>query len=206
MKKKLVSLLLAGMMITMVACSSETTESEVSTETSESVEETVETEETTEEVETSTEVEESTEEVEVDYSTVLAEGTAEDIMKAIYATADLNPDFAGAVEGFAGMPIDETNMASVLGTEEVSFVDSYVSMPMMTSIAYQAVVLKVEDGQDVEATKQLLLDNADTAKWVCVIPEAVVAESVDNTILFIMGAEAEADALVAAYQNLNATE
>ena len=38
----------------------------------------------------------------------------------------------------------------------------------MSSIAYQCVLLRVSEDQDIEAAKKLLEENANPKKWVCV--------------------------------------
>ena len=51
---------------------------------------------------------------------------------------------------------------------------------MMSSIAYQCVLLRVSEDQDIEAAKKLLEENADPAKWICVEAESVVVENVGD--------------------------
>ena len=99
--------------------------------------------------------------------------------------------------------IPEERKEYILGTTEVLYSDSVYSAPMMSSIAYQCVVLRVEEGQDVETAKQLLLDNADPIKWVCVEAESVVVENVGDVILYIMCDYATADAIKTAFLALN---
>ena len=70
---------------------------------------------------------------------------------------------------------------------------------MMSSIAYQCVLLRVSEDQDIEAAKKLLEENADPAKWICVEAESVVVENVGNVILFIMADKDVADAAKEAF-------
>ena len=70
---------------------------------------------------------------------------------------------------------------------------------MMSSIAYQCVVLRVREDQDVEQAKQLLEQNADPRKWVCVEAESVTVENVGDVILFIMADQDVADAAKEAF-------
>ena len=73
------------------------------------------------------------------------------------------------------------------------------SAPMMSSIAYQCVLLRVSEDQDIEAAKKLLEENADPAKWICVEAESVVVENVGDVILFIMADKDVADAAKEAF-------
>ena len=74
-------------------------------------------------------------------------------------------------------------------------------MPMMSSVAYQCVLLRVDEA-DVEAAKQALQNNADVNKWVCVSAETMLIESRGDVIFFIMSGKEEAYALNSAFQNL----
>lgn len=140
----------------------------------------------------------------IDTTTVLAEGTAVDILEAIYLTAELDEELKGLITDgtFGPTEIFDDMAEMVFGTSEIEFDNAIVSAPMMSSIAYQVVVLQVADGQDVEATKALISEHADPVKWVCVQAEAVVVESIGNTILFAMTDQVTADACLAAFQAL----
>lgn len=131
-------------------------------------------------------------------------GTPTDVLVTLYAEAELNTDLKEQIENgaFEQGELDESIAPVFLGEADVDFVSGVGSMPMMSSIAYQVVVLQVEEGQDLEATKTELVEKADTGKWVCVEPEAVVAVNNGNYVLFIMADEATADALVETFQSL----
>ncbi len=177
MKKRMLALLLTGIMaMTMVACGTDA-------------------DETTDAEGQGTEA--GTEEA-VDLGTPL------EVLDSIYATAELDAELKDQIDngGFQQAELDETIAAMFLGETQVDYVSGAGSAPMMSSIAYQVVVLEVADGQDIEATKTELVETADIMKWVCVQPEAVVAESNGNYILFVMADTATADALVAAFNAL----
>ncbi len=129
------------------------------------------------------------------------EGSCADILEEIYKTAKTEDDFFSYTEDYENVEITEDNEEYILGTTDIDFTDSVYSAPMMSSIAYQCVVLRVSENQDVEAAKQLLKDNADPRKWVCVEAESVVVENVGDVILFIMAdndvAEAAKEAFLA---------
>lgn len=217
MKKLLVTLLLAGTVSVMAACGAEgesdpvvTPEIGMDTELDTDVE-------LDADVELDTDVELDVEAPDesvgeddlavaplIDVTTVLAEGTAGDILDAIYLTAEINPELKQQIEGgtFGRDEILPEMVEMVFGTTEVEFDNAIVSAPMMSSIAYQVVVLQVAEGQDVEATKTIIADNADPVKWVCVEAEAVVIESIGNTIFFAMTDQETADACLTAFQAL----
>ena len=127
------------------------------------------------------------------------EGSPSDIMAGIYENADLSEDFREGLNNFETLELTDDLEMSVLGTDEISYIEGVVSMPMMSSIAYQCVLLRVEP-DDVEAVKQLIKDNADLNKWVCVSAETMLVESRGDVIFFVMADNDTAYALNSAFQ------
>lgn len=130
------------------------------------------------------------------------EGTCIEILDQIYANAELDASFVESLEYFekTTIPADDAEMkAWMIGTSDVNFTDSAYSAPMMSSVAYQCILLRLEEGADVEAAKQTILDNADPVKWVCVEAEKVVVTNVGDVVLFVMADEATATAIETAF-------
>ena len=100
-----------------------------------------------------------------------------------------------AMQYYEMTTIDADMEEYVLGTDEITYTDSAYSAPMMTSVAYQCVVLRVPDGTDVPKAKQTLLDNANPAKWICVEAESVAVESIGDVILYVMGFDEDVSAI-----------
>lgn len=129
------------------------------------------------------------------------EGSLTDIMASLYENAELNPDFRDNLDSYETVEITDDLESYILGTDEITYTEGVVSMPMMSSMAYQCVLLRVNEA-DVESTKQLLKENANPDKWVCVSAETTLIESRGNVIFFIMSAKEEAYAMNTAFQNL----
>lgn len=129
------------------------------------------------------------------------EGALTDIMTTLYANAELDPGFRESLDGYETIAITDDLESYILGTDEITYTEGVVSMPQMSSMAYQCVLLRVDEA-DVEAAKQLLKDNADPDKWVCVSAETTLIESRGNVIFFIMSGKNEAYAMNTAFQNL----
>lgn len=130
------------------------------------------------------------------------EGTCSEILTQVYETAELDADFKEALQYFenTAIPTDDTDMQTfMIGTTDVAFTDSVYSAPMMSSIAYQCVLLRLEEGADVEAAKETLLASADPRKWVCVEPESVLVENVGDVVMVIMADEPMATAIKDAF-------
>lgn len=128
------------------------------------------------------------------------EGSLNDIMTGIYENADLSEDFKEGLANFETLELTDDFEVSVLGTDEISYIEGVVSMPMMSSIAYQCVLLRVEP-DNVETVKQQIIDNADLNKWVCISAETVLVESRGDVIFFVMADNDTAYALNNAFQN-----
>lgn len=73
-----------------------------------------------------------------------------------------------------------------IGTDKVDYKEIYASEPMMSSVAYSVVVVKLNEGADVEEAKKLIKDNVDPRKWICVDAEIVTVDNVGDTIILIM--------------------
>ena len=132
-------------------------------------------------------------------STDKLNGSLEDIMAGIYESADLSDDFRSGLENFETFELTEDMEISILGTDEIDYAEAVVSMPMMSSIAYQCVLLRVEE-DDVDTIKQQIKENTDLNKWICVSAETMLIESRGDVIFFVMGENDTAYALNTAFQ------
>lgn len=122
-----------------------------------------------------------------------------DIMSGIYENADLSEDFRAGLENFETFELTEDMEISILGTDEINYTEAVVSIPMMSSIAYQCVLLRVAE-DDVDTVKQQIKDNTDLNKWICVSAETMLVESRGDVIFFVMGENDTAYALNTAFQ------
>ena len=133
-------------------------------------------------------------------STDQLSGSLSDIMSGIYANADLSDDFRAGLENFETFELTEDMEIAILGTDAIEYTEAVVSMPMMSSIAYQCVLLRVAE-DNVDTVKQQIKDNTDLNKWVCVSAETMLIESRGDVIFFVMGENDTAYALNTAFQN-----
>lgn len=134
-------------------------------------------------------------------SSDVPEGSLTDIMASLYENAQLDAEFREGLDSFETVELTDDLEISILGTDEVTYTEGVVSMPMMSSMAFQCVLLRVDEA-DVETVKQTLKDNANPDKWVCVSAETTLIESRGNVIFFIMSSKNEAYALNEAFQKL----
>ena len=132
-------------------------------------------------------------------STDKLEGSLSDIMAALYENADLSDGFREGMGNLETLELTEDFEIVFLGTDEIDYAEGVVSAPMMSSIAYQCVLLRVAE-EDVETVKQQIKDNADLNRWVCVSAETMLIESRGNVIFFVMGDNDTVYALNSAFQ------
>lgn len=137
----------------------------------------------------------------VDRDPVLSEDLTK-VLEKIYETADLDKDFKDSLQYYQNVELDESNVEGFLGDIDVKFTEGLCSAPMMSSKAYELILLKLDENSDVEAVKTAIKENANPRKWVCVEAEEVVVESIDNTVMFLMANESEATPIKEAFMNL----
>lgn len=129
------------------------------------------------------------------------EGSLQDIMTSLYANAELDADFKEGLDSFEMVDLTDDIEVSILGTDEITYTEGVASVPMISSMAYQCVLLRVDEA-DVENAKQVLKDNANLDKWVCVSAETMLIESRGDVIFFIMSDKDTAAAMSSAFQKL----
>lgn len=89
--------------------------------------------------------------------------------------------------------INSENVAYFLGTDEVSYTQALAAEPLISVIPHSIVVLRVEEGTDVDATVELIKANADPRKWICVGVEddQVLVSNIGNTIALVIDENAQ---------------
>ena len=127
------------------------------------------------------------------------DGSLNDIMSGIYENAELSEDFREGLAHFETLELTEDFETAVLGTDEINYTEGVVSMPMMSSVAYQCVLLRVAEN-DIENVKQQIKDHADLNKWICISAETMLVESRGDVVFFVMGENDTVYALNDAFQ------
>jgi len=118
------------------------------------------------------------------------DGSLEDIMNnlnnSVYeGVADDQKPMLGNINVSTDM---QDNIEYYIGTKDIEYEEILASEPMMGSIAYSVVLVRMKDGADIESAKQKILDNVDPRKWICVeVPkEDVIVKNRGNLIILIM--------------------
>jgi len=104
------------------------------------------------------------------------------ILKTLYENSEM--DLPSLVE----TKLSEENEQYYIGTSDIDYVESIASEPMMSSIAFSVVLLRVEEGADVEKIKETIKAKVDPRKWICVGVEEddVIVDNIGNLVILIM--------------------
>ena len=129
------------------------------------------------------------------------EGDLKDVMAQIYEGVDLDAETKQAMQEYVCDTLTAENEQALLGVDGISYTEGVYSVPMISSIAYQCVLLRVNP-EDVDKVKEMLKESADVNKWVCVSAETVLVENVGDVVLFIMGSQDAAYAVSTSFQAL----
>lgn len=179
--KKLISLLLAVAMIASVAVGCAISAENPTTEAST-------TEESTTEAPTT---EETTEAPTTEESTTEAPAGASELENTINAILEVQPvEFMGGV-----IPVDLTDTSEdglwnlqyftgLSSAEKIS--DVAVFEPMMGSMAFSMVLVKVNDAGDAQEVAQQMKDGIDPRKWICVEADDLLVCGYGDTVMLIM--------------------
>ncbi|MBQ4634432.1 MAG: hypothetical protein IJB71_03695 [Bacilli bacterium] len=118
------------------------------------------------------------------------EGTLEEIMTKIYT--DVYTDvpeeerpMLGDIDVLKDAP---DNIEYYIGTTDIEYEEIYAREPMMGSIAYSVVLVRMKDGADIEAAKTKIAETVNPRKWICVevAKEDVIVKNKGDLIILIM--------------------
>jgi hypothetical protein len=119
---------------------------------------------------------------------VSVEGTMEELLNKIVAE---NPvEFMGGV-----IPVDLTDtsedglwaLKSFTGLDSAeSITEAAAFEPMMGSMAFSMVMVRVAEGADSKAVAESMKAGIDTRKWICVEANEVLAAGYGDVVMFIM--------------------
>ena len=109
--------------------------------------------------------------------------SAEALVNKIYESK--MPEFA-----LMTMPVDLADAEMVAWQTGVSdpalLKEAVISESMMSSQAYSMVMVRVNDAAKAEEVAQMMLDNIDPRKWICVAADDIDAAIYGDLVLFVM--------------------
>lgn len=125
------------------------------------------------------------------------EGTLEEIMTKVYA--DIPEEERPMM--LMNTVVNEENVEYFLGTTDIEYKEALASEPGVGSIPHSVVLVRVNEGADVEAIKTKIKESVNPRKWICVEAENVIVKSKGDLIILIMTTDG-ADKLETAFDNL----
>ena len=118
------------------------------------------------------------------------EGTLEEIMTKIYTDvyADVPEEERPMLGDIDVLKDASDNIEYYIGTTDIEYEEIYAREPMMGSIAYSVVLVRMKDGADIEAAKTKIAETVDPRKWICVevAKEDVIVKNKGDLIILIM--------------------
>ena len=108
--------------------------------------------------------------------------SVEEIVDKVYESVD------GEFAKMNKTELTNDNLSYYLGVESLDFKEGIASEPLINAIAHSVVVVRVNDGVDVEKTKAEIKEKVNPNKWVCgsVDPNNVIVDSIGDVIILIM--------------------
>ena len=125
------------------------------------------------------------------------EGTLEEIMTKVYA--DIPEEERPMM--LMNTEVNAENVEYFLGTADIEYTEALASESGVGSIPHSVVLVRVNEGADVEAIKTKIKDSINPRKWICVEAENVIVKSKGDLIILIMTTDG-ADKLETAFDNL----
>ena len=120
------------------------------------------------------------------------EGSLEDILDSIYATAEVDDNFKEYIKsGLFTEKVTADRTGYYLGKEGLEFEEALASEPMIQPGAYSLVLVRAKEGADVEQLKKDIKDNVDPMKWICVgvQEENIIVDSIGDIVFLVMSDE-----------------
>lgn len=125
------------------------------------------------------------------------EGTLEEIMTKVYK--DIPEEEKPMM--LMNTEVNAENIEYYLGTSDIDYKEALASESGVGSIPHSVVLVRVNEGADVDAIKTKIEDSVDPRKWICVEAENVIVKSKGDLIILIMATDG-ADKLEANFDNL----
>lgn len=116
------------------------------------------------------------------------EGTLPELMRALYKGAGINEEDFMFLED---REVTDETLSYYLGVEQLDYKEALASESMTGSIAHSIVLVRMNEGADIEKAKKEIKEKIDPRKWICVGVEDsnVIVDSYGDVIVLIMNDE-----------------
>lgn len=128
------------------------------------------------------------------------EGSLSDIMDKVYADIpeDKTPGFLEKHE------VNADNIEWFLGSKDIEFKEALAMESGIGSYAHSVVLIRANEGQDIEALKEMIKENIDTNKWICVgiDKDQLIVENIGDLVIVIIDNLEIGDTIKTSFENL----
>ena len=110
------------------------------------------------------------------------EGSLADIMNKVYDGVEAEMPMLLQTE------LNDENIEYFLGTTDIDYKEGLASEPMMSSIAHSVVLVRMNEGANIEEAKEKIKKSVNPRKWICVevSENDVIVDSRGDIIILIM--------------------
>ncbi|MCI8778928.1 MAG: hypothetical protein HFI86_02345 [Bacilli bacterium] len=110
------------------------------------------------------------------------EGNLSDIMNKVYAGVDEE------MPEFQQTELTDDNIEYFLGTKDIDYKEGLASEPLINAMAHSVVLVRMNEGADIEEAKEKIKSSVNPRKWVCVEVDSkdVIVDSKGDMIILIM--------------------
>lgn len=129
--------------------------------------------------------------------------TAEDLLEVMNKVYEKTPEESlPALDTVEIDVTDEYQFSRFTGLSSNENVEALVvSMPLINAQAYEAALIKVKNGADIEGMKQEILDNINMNMWVCVSAEKLYVTNSNDVIFVVMGQQGWEETVFTAFKS-----
>ena len=102
--------------------------------------------------------------------------------------------------------LTEENIENYIGTKDINWSKAIVSESMVGSIAHSVVLIRMSENaneKDIEEAKQIIEENANPSKWICVTAEKVEVLSKGDLILLVMSDKSKTEIISKNFNEIN---
>lgn len=124
------------------------------------------------------------------------------------AGSELSKMFGTILSGVSDLPecgeveLNSENFSSYLFIDYIEGSEALASEALINAVPHSAVLLKLPEGADIDSIASQIGENADTRKWICVEAEKAIVRTGDGVILLVMSSTATAEAIAANFDAL----
>lgn len=128
---------------------------------------------------------------------VMLEGTLEELINKIYEGVTVE------LPGTGNTPITADMSEFFLGVTADRYLEAQSGDAMINAVPHSVCLVRAKSVDDVEALKKDIEAKANPNKWICVMADKVIVDSIGDVILLVMSNEETADAVQESFLALN---